>query len=56
MLPRPKSPISPITIKYMATMKFSKRGMTRIRIPAINDIRGVRPRVIFMKATFLSDI
>jgi len=29
-------------------------GTIRIRIPAISDTRGVRPKVIFIEASFLS--
>src|ERR1700730_7669601 len=32
----------------MATMKFSKRGTARIKMPAISDTIGVRPRWICM--------
>lgn len=32
----------------MATMKFSRRGIARMRMPAISEISGVRLKVMFI--------
>ena len=43
-------PIKPIMMRYNATIKFNKRGMTRISMPAMSETNGVRLRWIFMIA------
>ncbi|MNN48754.1 hypothetical protein D3C81_1632520 [compost metagenome] len=40
--PVPNKPIRPITIRYKATMKLSKRGISKINMPAIRASSGAR--------------
>lgn len=36
----PKSPMTPITIRYIAIIKFNNRGITNMRMPASKETNG----------------
>jgi len=35
------NPVAPTNIKYNATIRFNKRGMSKIAIPATNETIGI---------------